>query len=162
MYPAKLVSLVGVETLLPPPPPDGARSWMEGVRAPLAPREPSLITGSPAVVFAGTAAVKVAMTWAEMWYTGLEEASRLYFAETNIRDMLKKLQVRVSRSGGGVHDFLPPQSCFRSVAVSSWLPRVMRLGWSCVWTRASYDRFASGAACPMAMTVCWEYAPCAG
>eukprot|EP01155_Anaeramoeba_flamelloides_P010974 Anaeramoba_flamelloidesa326854_59.p1 GENE.a326854_59~~a326854_59.p1 ORF type:complete len:975 (+),score=216.26 a326854_59:235-3159(+) len=36
--------------------------------------------------------IKVATLWKEMWYDGLEEASRLYFVEKNINGMLNTLQ----------------------------------------------------------------------
>ncbi|CAM9334078.1 unnamed protein product [Discosporangium mesarthrocarpum] len=44
--------------------------------------------------------IKVAMTWAEVWHEGLEEASRLYFGDGNSAAMLAKLKATT----------LPPQT----------------------------------------------------
>lgn len=36
--------------------------------------------------------VRVAILWNEMWYEGLEDASRLHFAEHNPREAIARLQ----------------------------------------------------------------------
>ena len=35
--------------------------------------------------------IRVAILWHEMWHDGLEEASRLYFGEKNVKGMLAAL-----------------------------------------------------------------------
>lgn len=36
--------------------------------------------------------IRVAILWHELWHEGLEEASRLYFGERNVKGMFETLQ----------------------------------------------------------------------
>jgi serine/threonine-protein kinase mTOR len=36
--------------------------------------------------------IRVAILWHELWHEGLEEASRLYFGERNVKGMFEKLE----------------------------------------------------------------------
>lgn len=46
----------------------------------------------PSVIQVSEELIRVAILWHEMWHEGLEEASRLYFGERNVKGMFEVLE----------------------------------------------------------------------
>lgn len=47
---------------------------------------------APSVIQVSEELIRVAILWHEMWHEGLEEASRLYFGERNVKGMFEVLE----------------------------------------------------------------------
>lgn len=51
-----------------------------------------VLLSSPAGIQVSEELIRVAILWHEMWHEGLEEASRLYFGERNVKGMFEVLE----------------------------------------------------------------------
>lgn len=64
--------------------------------------------------------IRVAILWHEMWHEGLEEASRLYFGERNVKGMfavLEPLHAMMERGPQTLKETSFNQVCFTQCAV---------------------------------------------
>ena len=52
----------------------------------------SALVSFPSLVQVSEELIRVAILWHEMWHEGLEEASRLYFGERNVKGMFEVLE----------------------------------------------------------------------
>lgn len=52
----------------------------------------SVLLSLPSLVQVSEELIRVAILWHEMWHEGLEEASRLYFGERNVKGMFEVLE----------------------------------------------------------------------